>query len=73
MPRAMAKRPAMLAAKRGDSEVARLLGVSEKERKKLGVEPAGGNENRRTISAAIAPAFELLEKQSHNFIRITDP
>ena len=62
--------PAMLAAKRGDSEVARLLGVSEKERKRLGVEPAGGNENRRTISAAIAPAFELLEKQSHNFIRI---
>ena len=30
----------MLAAKRGDSEVARVLGVPEEERKRLGVAPA---------------------------------
>jgi len=62
---------AMLAAKRGDSEVARLLGVSEDERKRL----AAGNAPRasggaKSIAAAVEPAFTLLEKQSHNFIRI---
>src|SRR5207244_2021475 len=61
----------MLAAKRGDSEVARVLGVSEEERKRLGVAPApqsGGT--GKTIAAAVGPALALLEKQSHNFIRI---
>lgn len=61
----------MLAAKRGDSEVARLLGVPEEERKQLGVAPnvhAGAGD--RSIAAAVAPALALLEKQSHNFIRI---
>jgi ankyrin repeat protein len=61
----------MLAAKRGDSEVARLLGVPEKERKSLGVAPAGRDGGtERSIAAAIGPALALLEKQSHNFIRI---
>jgi len=64
--------PAMLAAKRGDSEVARLLGVSAEERKLLGVvPPPPGSGTERTISAAVAPALSLLEKQSHNFIRIS--
>jgi ankyrin repeat protein len=61
----------MLAAKRGDSEVARLLGVPEEERKRLGVAlAADGNGGERSIAAAVGPALALLEKQSHNFIRI---
>ena len=61
----------MLAAKRGDSEVARVLGVSEEERKRLGVAPAPqASGTGRTIAAAVGPALALLEKQSHNFIRI---
>ncbi|HXB74897.1 MAG TPA: ankyrin repeat domain-containing protein [Candidatus Acidoferrales bacterium] len=63
----------MLAAKRGDSEVARVLGVPEEERKQLGVAPAprgSGSESGRSIAAAVGPALALLEKQSHNFIRI---
>ncbi len=60
-----------LAAKRGDSEVARVLGVSEKERSQLGVAPAPrGSGSEKSIAAAVAPALLLLEKQSHNFIRI---
>jgi ankyrin repeat protein len=62
---------AMLAAKRGDSEVARLLGVAEEERKRLGVVPAVRIGNmERSIAASVGPALTLLEKQSHNFIRI---
>ena len=62
---------AMLAAKRGDSEVARVLGVAEQERKRLGVAPTPrGSGTERSIAAAVEPAFALLEKQSHNFIRI---
>jgi len=62
---------AMLAAKRGDTEVARVLGVPEEERKRLGVAAAPrGSGTERSIAAAIVPAFALLEKQSHNFIRI---
>jgi ankyrin repeat protein len=61
----------MLAAKRGDSEVARVLGVPEEERKRLGVAPAPlGSGSQRSIADAVAPALALLEKQSHNFIRI---
>jgi ankyrin repeat protein len=62
---------AMLAAKRGDTEVARLLGVSEQERKKLGVvvRPASVRGDQ-SIAAAVGPALALLEKQSNNFIRI---
>jgi ankyrin repeat protein len=60
-----------LAAKRGDSEVARLLGVSEKDRKSLGVVQAPHNgDNERSIADSVRPALALLEKQSHNFIRI---
>ncbi len=62
---------AMLAAKRGDSEVARVLGVSAEERKLLGVAPAPeGSGRERSIAEAVKPALALLEKQSHNFIRI---
>lgn len=66
---------AMLAAKRGDSEVARLLGVAQEERKRLGVVPAAsaGNTERpiaASAAASVGPALSLLEKQSHNFIRI---
>jgi hypothetical protein len=61
----------MLAAKRGDSEVARLLGVPEEERMALGVAPVpGGMRTERSIADAVGPALALLEKQSHNFIRI---
>jgi ankyrin repeat protein len=63
--------PAELAAKRGDSEVARLLGAPEDVRKRLGTaaEPAAGGPER-SIAAAVQPALALLERQSHNFIRI---
>lgn len=61
----------MLAAKRGDSEVARLLGVPDEERHRLGVVATPvGKKHLRTIAAAVPPALALLEKQSHNFIRI---
>ena len=61
----------MLAAKRGDTEVARVLGVPEEERKRLGVAAAPhGSRAERSIAAAVEPALALLEKQSHNFIRI---
>ena len=61
----------MLAAKRGDTEAARLLGVLAKEQKLPGVTPASdGSGRERSIAAAVKPALLLLEKQSHNFIRI---
>jgi ankyrin repeat protein len=56
---------AMLAAKRGDTAVARLLGVSARQEKA----PAARGTDR-SIAAAVGPALALLEKQSHNFIRI---
>jgi ankyrin repeat protein len=63
--------PAMLAAKRGDSEVARLLDAPEKERMLLGVAAVSRRAaGERSISNAVGAAFGLLEKQSHNFIRI---
>ena len=62
---------AMLAAKRGDSEVARLLGVTKQKREDPGVSPvANDGRSERPVAAAIEPAFSLLQKQSHNFIRI---
>lgn len=61
----------MLGGKRGDSEVARLLGVPDKERKLPGVVPAPeGGVRERSIADAVPPALALLERQSHNFIRI---
>ena len=61
---------AMLAAKRGESEVAQLLGVPREQRKPAGFVLARGSGKERSIAAAVAPALSLLEKQSHNFIRI---
>jgi hypothetical protein len=63
---------AMLAAKRGDSEVARLLGVRRKSEEAWppGQRHAVRGRGTKSIPAAVEPAFTLLEKQSHNFIRI---
>jgi len=61
----------MLASKRGDTPVARLLGAPAKSASATNLMKAaatGGPE--RTIAQAVKPALELLEKQSHNFIRI---
>ena len=58
----------MLAAKRGDSEVARMLGVSQEKRNSrllLAETPPNDPSQKRS-----GPALALLEKQSHNFIRI---
>ena len=60
----------MLAAKRGDTDVARLLGVSGEERKQIDALPSKGNGGERSIADAVGPALALLEQQSHNFIRI---
>jgi ankyrin repeat protein len=61
----------MLAAKRGDTEVARLLGVPEKEHRTVAaVSPTEESERPRSIADAVKPALELLERQSHNFIRV---
>jgi ankyrin repeat protein len=57
-----------LAAKRGYTEVAKLLGVTAKEAKESShvvAEPG----TRRTVPVAVQQALSLLEKQSHNFIR----
>ena len=60
----------MLAAKRGNTEVARLLGVSEKNRKTAGVAVRPVSvQGRSSIASAVQPAFELLAKQSDKFIR----
>lgn len=59
-----------LAAKRGDTEVSRLLGVSEEDRKRGGVVVAATRTSTYPIPEAVSKATALLEKQSHNFIRI---
>ena len=59
-----------LAAKRGDTEVARLLGVSEQERKQGGVAVSAVESRERSIPERVQAALSLLERQSHNFIRI---
>jgi ankyrin repeat protein len=62
---------ASLAAKRGDTAIARLLGVSEQERRQGGVVVKPVNEVTPLRPAqAVAKALPLLEKQSFNFIRI---
>ncbi|MBI4903193.1 MAG: ankyrin repeat domain-containing protein [Acidobacteria bacterium] len=59
-----------LAGKRGDNEVARLLGVPEAIRKSGGVAPArNGNADASRIPAAITQAAMILEKQSPNFVK----
>lgn len=57
-----------LAAKRGDTEAARLLGVPVADRKAGGVAPANGAAPR-SVPVAVTQALELLAKQSHTFIR----
>ena len=55
----------MLAAKRGDSEVARLLGVPDEERKLLGVAPTPeGSGRERLIPDAVKPALALLNNRA---------
>ncbi|MBS1828869.1 MAG: ankyrin repeat domain-containing protein [Acidobacteria bacterium] len=58
-----------LAVKRGDTEIARLLGATDEERKRGGVVSAKNNPPL-PVSEAVGKALSLLEKQSHNFIRI---
>ncbi len=62
---------ASLAAKRGDTEIARMLGVTEHERRQGGV-IVGQVSDAKPLSAsqAVQKALPLLEKQSYNFIRI---
>jgi ankyrin repeat protein len=51
----------MLAAKRGNTEVARLLGVPQEERERLGVfPPPEGSGQERSIAAAIGRIFSSL-------------
>lgn len=61
---------ASLAAKRGDTEVARILGVPEDVRKLGGVAPVTAAASAKPVAESVAKAFSLLEKQSQNFIRI---
>ena len=62
--------PRTLAGKRGDNEVASLLGVSEEQRKSGGVAvdvPQSCGE--QSIPDAVKKAIALLEKQSPQFVR----
>jgi ankyrin repeat protein len=60
-----------LGAKRGDTEVARLLGVPAEERKLGAVAPLPKTAaTEPSIPEAVQKALALLEPQSHNFIRI---
>lgn len=59
-----------LAAKRGDTEVARILGVPDDVRKLGGVAPVPAAASAKPVAESVAKAFTLLEKQSHAFIRI---
>ena len=58
-----------LAVKRGDTEIARLLGASSEEGQRGGVIVAKRNTPRQ-IPEAVGKALDLLDKQSHNFIQI---
>jgi ankyrin repeat protein len=61
----------VLAAKRGDSEVARLLEAAEEKHGPAATLVAGARgSNERSIAEAVRPALALLETQSRNFIRI---
>ena len=64
-----AETPRMLAGKRGDTEVARLLGVSEKKRKSGGVAAVPEVASDRSAAEAVEAALGLLETQSPNFIK----
>jgi ankyrin repeat protein len=61
-----------LAAKRGDTEVARLLGVAPEQRERGGVAPLPpASVVTRSASDAVRKAVALYEKPSYNFIRIS--
>jgi ankyrin repeat protein len=61
---------AELAAKRGQTESARLLGVvPSPERKAVEYKLSGGSGAKRSIAGAVGPALALLEMQSSQFIR----
>ena len=60
----------MLAAKRGDSDVARLLQAPEEKRKATAVLAKEAGPSAKSIAEAVQPALALLEAQSRNFIRI---
>lgn len=61
----------MLAVKRGDTAVARLLGATEQERLRLGVAPVPeGSGAKKSIAEAVKPALTLLAEQSKTFIRV---
>jgi hypothetical protein len=60
-----------LAVKRGDTEVTRLLGGGVRARVAPAVaHTAGAGAPERSIAGAVEKALALVEKQSHNFIRI---
>ena len=61
--------PRMLAGKRGDNEVARLLGVSEEKRTSGGVAPVPEVVGDRSAAEAVEAAVALVEMQSPNFIK----
>jgi len=59
-----------LAAKRGDTEVARLLGAVPKPAMPAMAISHSTRVTNRSISSSVEKALGLLEKQSYNFIRI---
>ena len=61
--------PRMLAGKRGDTQVARLLGVSEEKRNSGGVAAAAAVAGDRSAAEAVEAALALLAMQSPNFIK----
>lgn len=62
--------PRTLAGKRGDNEVARLLGVSEKQRLSRGIAvDAPLSSGEQPIPDAVKKAIAVLEKQSPQFVR----
>jgi ankyrin repeat protein len=61
--------PVSLAGKRGDNDVARLLGVSEAQRQGGGVAPVPAVASERSAEQAIQDAVDLLATQSPRFIK----
>ena len=59
-----------LAAKRGDTEVARMLGTNFPGGTSAVMPSTRDGASRRSIPQAVEQALGLVEKQSHNFIRI---
>src|SRR5262249_53211866 len=60
---------AILAAKRGDTEVARLLGVSADAKTAKSATLLHPNASPAPIVTAVTKAVALMEKESYNFIR----